>query len=401
MAKVLKSYSAVTENRTYFRPEPSFSVSGSLQVEAGYVFHIHVQADGSPWLENGFYRSNEGWIHFSDITITGEVYETITDKCIPPKNISLNTSTKVLTISGGAGGDLNTFTGYGISWRDAPIGTSSYGAWLSDVVVNSSNTTVTYNVIAPSGYVRQFRARTLGSAGASYYSDYVIGGTTLTGNSSPKSPVIKIPSSNAITIHPMPYVVIECLADPDGDVQTLKRQLDNGSWENVTTLRNGTFTDQLPTLQTGSHTVKYKLADQYFESSVASVSFVVSSHAWNRTINSGDVISNAFISHKDEINDMLSAVNIQRAWHGLDNIGLAGSVGQFATWKKQMEALLEGINACALSVGMSATALSIPSYPTAAVINAIRKLITSNTIGENFGGENRLDRAVLDQMILS
>lgn len=338
----------------------------------------------SPIEENGYYRIRTGtvnsgtwWIHNSHVTDLVPNTTTTTDTCTAPTSVTLNTSTKVLTITGGKGGDLNTFQGYQVSWRDAAIGTTSYGSWSSPVTVSSSSTTATYTVTAPAGYVRQFRARTIGSAGSSYYSAYVTCGTTLTGNTAPGAPTFKLPADSATTRSQTPVVVLTVPADADGDTLTLYRKIDSGSWTTVKTLASGTVYDQLPTLAAGSHTVYYKLADSYAESSAVSRTFTVQTQSWSRAITTGGVISNANISHVADINEMLAVLNAQRTYYGLSTIALTGTVGRFGDWKAQMDQMITAVKASGTAAGKTLSFATVPTYPTASVINEIRTQLTT------------------------
>ena len=400
MAKTIVAYSAVLTNTDYIFDRPDLS---GEKTAYDYGTELRLPADYAARESNGFYPvtyPESGWVRYYMVGSISPVYETTPDKCKAPTSVTVNATAKTLTISGGAGGDLNTFTGYGISWRDAKIGSNNYGAWSSDVVVTSTSNKVTYNITAPNGYVRQFRVRTLGSAGAAYYSDYVTG-TTLVGNTPPKTPQIKLPAANAVTIHHSPYIVLEFEADADGDTMTVKRKVDNGEWVNVGTTNGGIFTDRPPKLKTGRRVVSYKLDDGKAESEAVSIEFVVSSHVWGRKISTGDVIANATISHRGEISDMLTAVNEQRLFYGLGVITLPGVVGRFGSWGEQMAALLDGVNECRRVSNIASIALTIPQYPTASVINTIRSMTTGEIDGMSGDVSAALDFAELDKMILS
>ena len=399
MAKTIVAYSAVMTSTDYIFDRPD---SSGDKTQYDYGTELRLPADYASRENNGFYPvtyPENGWVRYYVVGSISPIYETTTDKCKAPTSVTLNTSTKTIAISGGAGGDLNTFTGYGVSWRDAKIGTTSYGAWSSDVTV-TGGTTVKYTVSAPNGYIRQFRVRTLGSAGESYYSDYVVCDTTLTANVAPSTPTILKPVENTKTFHASPIAVIECAADPDKDAMTLFRQIDNGSWVAVSASPVGTVYDQLPALGIGQHTVSYKLADPYAESAVSKRTFTVADHLWSRTIKTGDVISNPYISHRNDITEMLSAINTQRAFYGIGGISLTG-VGNFKSWALCMQTLLNGINACRTATGLEAQALDIPAYPTALVINTIRLLTIGVPTGNESNSENKLDYAILDQMFLA
>lgn len=372
MASVLDYYKATTGMRCYVYVNADSS-GGSSPLEKGT--EIHIAADyASTEAYNRYHVIYPvvGWLHKDYIQDITPVYKTVTDSCTAPTSVTLNTSTKVLTISGGRGGDLNSFQGYGISWRDKPIN-GSYGSWTSDVVVNSSNTTVTYTVSAPAGYVRQFRVRTLGSAGSSYYSGYVTCGTTLTGNTAPQTPSVVFPADGATCYSATPVVKVNCPADPDGDEMSLCRKVDSGDWEPLGTVSGDHVLDTLPALSNGSHTIQYKLLDIYGATS-ATISITVTklALAWTREIAPGTVISNKDVSHRADINQLLDVLNVQNAWHGRPETALEGVVGRFGDWKAQMEQLQSEIRSNGEKAGKTMEYGEAPSYPTASVIDEIR-----------------------------
>lgn len=372
MAQTITAYTAVLTSTDYVFDSPDTS-SSKTQYSVGT--DLRLPADYASRESNGFYpvtSPESGWVRYYLVGSIKPVYTTTTDKCKAPTSVTLNVSSKTLSISGGAGGDLNNFTGYGVSWRDAKIGTSSYGSWSSDVVV-TGGTTATYAVSAPSGYVRQFRVRSLGSAGAAYYSDYVICSATLSGNTAPNAPTVIFPGNGKNTYSKTPVVKLNCASDPQGDEMTLYRNVDGAGWAIVQKLNSGYAFDHLPSVGVGSHSVKYKLADSYgLESGETTVSFTVLALEWTRVIQTGTVISNASVSHQADINQLLTVTNAQCGWCGNSSVALGGTVGRFSDWKAQMEQLESAIKANAEKAGRGVTFQSPPSYPTASVINEIR-----------------------------
>lgn len=371
MARVVSNYSAVLTNTSYIFDRPS---ADGDKTQYDYGQELVLPADYGSRETDGFYPviyPESGWVYFHVVGSITPNYTTVTDPCTAPTSVTL--SGKTLTISGGAGGDLNTFQGYHVSWRDANIGTTSYGSWSSDVTVSSSNTTVTYAVSAPAGKVRQFRARTIGSAGSSYYSSYVTCGTTLAGNTAPRNPSIVFPTSGKSTHSATPVVKVNCPADPEGNTMTLYRKVDNGSWTSIGTLTSGDKLDILPSLSNGSHTIYYKLADSYgLESGTVSVAITKLALTWTRAIATGTVISNNTISHKADITQMLNVLNTQCGWYGKSTVALTGTLGRFGDWKAQMQQFESAIKTNATAVGKTISFGTVPGYPTASVINEIR-----------------------------
>lgn len=378
MASVISHYTGVAKSNIYVYPGTDGSQSGT-QVAKGTTLILAVDSSGSIIYQNGLARTTSpvnGWVNAGNLSNITAVYSTAADKCSPPTRLTIDQAALTLTIEGGSGGDLNEFTGYRIRWRDAPLGTSAYGEWSESVAVTSNSTTVVFSIAVPDGYARQYAARTTGSAGKDYYSAYVIADELLVSNHTPAAPVILFPADSAETRSQTPVMVLNVPSDPDGDTLTLKRRVDNGAWVDVATLESGAAYDKLPVLAAGSHTVRYKLADAYAESGEVSVTVVVMPVSWARAIVAGDVISNKTISHRADINELLSVVNAQRAFYGLEAVALPGKVGRFGDWKTQMEYLAEAINQSKTEAGQSTVQMSIPGYPTASVFNMLREYAT-------------------------
>lgn len=372
MAQVIAKYAATTNMRGYIYYSADGS-GGGVQYEKGTA--VQLPKDYASRETNSRYpiiSPMNGWMNKNYLNGITPIYETVTDKCTAPSAVSINASTKVLTITGGAGGDLNTFSGYGISWRERAITSTAWGAWSADTVTTSKTVSVTANA----GYVRQYRVRTRGSAGASYYSDYVVCETLITGNTANKEPVILLPSSGAVSPSKTPVVAVSCGADAEGDAMTLKRSVNGGAWTDAAAVAaaGGTVYDHLPAMENGTYEIRYKLVDANgAESSIVSVTIMVENAAWGRSIAAGDIISNTEISHRADIEEMLTAVNKQRVYYGLSQIQLTGTVGRFADWGKQMQQMLDAVNQCAAAAGQPTAYSTVDDvWPNAAIINEIR-----------------------------
>lgn len=381
MAKVINFYITYTNQECYTYPDTTGEHSRLEKLAANTQLTIYVKSDGTgPYEENGYYRIRTGtvtggthWIYSGYCTALVEDTTTTIDQCLPPESIVLDSVLRSLTIAGGAGGDLNDFLGYQVSWRDAEVGTEEYSEWSADVMVDTTESTIAYEVSAPPGKIRQFRVRTVGSAGEEHYSSYVICETVLLGNTSPDAVVVQFPNAGAQTNSATPVIGIMVPEDADGDTLTIKRKIDSGAWENVGIHTSGLYCDQLPELSIGEHVIAYKTADAYAESSEIDFAIIVLNHSWRRQINTGDVIANENISHVADINEMLDAVNVQRVFYCLPQIELRGTVGRFGDWKPQMEQMIEAIQTTGMVIAKSLEFDVVPSYPTASTINAIRR----------------------------
>ena len=178
------------------------------------------------------------------------------------------------------------------------------------------------------------------------------------------------PASGAVSGSTNPVV---CVKTPSSTNATLYRRVDSGSWAY---LRSGLYSavtiyDRL-SLTSGSHTIQYKLTEDGLDGAVVSRSITVNPVAWSRDIVIGSVISNENISHRKDINEMLSAVNRQRTYYGLATIVLPGTVGRFEDWKPQMVKMAEAVNECLTKANQTKITVNPGSWPDAATINTIR-----------------------------
>ena len=187
----------------------------------------------------------------------------------------------------------------------------------------------------------------------------------------PDAPSIVLPVAGAITESTTPVIAVIAA---EGTSMELLRSVDGGEFAAVKTGIAGgaTVYDKLPAMGAGAHDISYKLSEDGGESDAVSISITVRSAAWMRSIASGDIISNQTISHQADITEMLAAVNMQRAYYGLDAISLPGTVGRFADWQRQMQTMLTAVNGSLQAAGQAAESANIGEWPDAATINTIR-----------------------------
>ncbi len=374
-----------TRYRGYSYPT-SNGYSGGIQFEAGYPIEIRPTAEGEPLYRDGRYETLDGrWYSINDLTQPFLlVYEGGYGPCLPPTSVTL--TGKVLRASGGGSGYQNPFAGYQYSYREhafqtgtIPNNDSGWSAWSTPAVLGTAYTS-TKTLEATPGKLWQLRARTVGVMDDDYASEWVVCATTLSGNTAPVTPVVVYPAEGAMSATLRPTIVVQCAADPDGDVLELWRRLSDGEWQKVNTAGNvgGTRVyDTLPTLAPGVWTVRYKAIDVHgLESGVAMVRVNARATTWARAISQGTVIANTAISHRADINELVAAVNKSRAFYGLSALAMLGTVGNFSDWKSQMETIQAGLQtACGRAGKGTLVWMHVPSYPTAAVINEIRNRI--------------------------
>lgn len=297
-------------------------------------------------------------------------YVIATTACGAPTSVTLDAAiaegSTTLRWSGATGGTGNAITGYGIQYRDS-TNNSTWGSWTDYTTVAATSGSASASVAPPSarGSYRQYRVQTRGSAGSSWYSGYTASGS-LRKNQAPPAPALTYPAADA-TGSLTPAISIAVGSDPDGQTVTLYYQLDGGSWTAYTGVTRLSLT-------AGSHTLAIKAVDSLgAETAGTGRTFAVDPPSWARTISTGSVIANQTISHRADIQELLAAANVQRAWYGLSPMTL-DSVGVWGKWRQNMADMRQSIEVCRSRAGLAAPSWTpMTGYPTAAVINEIRE----------------------------
>lgn len=377
MAQVLEKYRATAGgSSTMYYYRYADNTSQATRIYTGEGIYLH--KDYGVRETNGMYLMVDpsGWIHWYHVQDIAPVYVTVTDACTAPSAVTMDTASKVLYITGGSGGDLNNWTGFGVSHRDRAINSSTWGAWSGDTVVTSRSISVSVS----SGMVRQYRVRTLGDAGSSYYSSYVVCETLLNGNTAAGTPAILLPLSGMETCAGKVAFRIECPPEPDGDNMTLQRSMDGGGWVTAAGLSGagGVICDEVA-LSQGSHTVRYRLMDANGETGGEdSITFQLGGLAWQRTISTGDVIANRQISFVADIHEMLDRINQLRTFYGLQPTALPGTLGRVGDWQMQLSAMQAALDECRITTGRSAYGFEqAAGWPSARQINQLRTAIAN------------------------
>lgn len=353
--------------RWYSSPD---TAAASARMEAGDTVILPLNYAGRK--TNGMWpiiAPGNGWMPVENIGGITLVTETVPDACTPPETLTIDLALRRLVIAGGAGGEANELSGFGVSWRERPYDAETWTAWTADTVSMSR----TVEVSASAEHMRQYRVRTRGSAGAAYYSEYVVCAQLVPGSTTGSAPKLLCPAGDARSMSLTPTVVLVCVLDEGAGSATLQRQIDSGSWTDVKQISSGgeVVHDKLQ-LEAGSHVVAYRIADQSGEGDSTGVVITVEQLTWTREIRSGDVISNQEISHREDIKQLLAAVNVQRRYYGLKAINLPGTVGRFGDWRVQMATLQNGLEECARAADETVEWEDVPTWPTASVIGQIR-----------------------------
>ncbi len=376
MAKVISYYRAEAggSSTMYYYDKPDNS-SNAVRIYTGTI--INLVADYASRMSGSFYlmQAPKGWIHWYHVQNITPEYKTVLDPCTPPTSLSLDAETKILTITGGDGGDLNAFSGFGVSFRERSVNETVWEEWSEDTAVTGRVVSVTVNA----GKVRQYRVRTLGEAGSEHYSEYVLCQDMLNGNIAAGTPVILLPLAGAKTCAGVAAFLIDCPAEPDGDAMTLQRSLDSGAWTDVTGLAStgGLVTDLLALTQP-THTVRYRLMDANGAiGGEDGIAIRMETPVWLREIAAGDVIANQQISFVDDLNQLHQLVNTLRAFYGLSDVLLPGAAGRFGDAQEQLTAMQSAVDGCRSATGRAAYGFeTVTGFPEAAQIARLKQAVT-------------------------
>jgi hypothetical protein len=145
--------------------------------------------------------------------------------CTQPSNASLSAAVSEgsldLNYSGAAGGTNNAMTGVEVQYAESDDN-ASWGAWQALTVFATGNGSGAISV-APSstrGRYRLYRLRTQGTAGADWFSSWVITGSVRR-NNAPAAPGVTAPVDWATTYNSQPRILATVGSDTDGHTQTL------------------------------------------------------------------------------------------------------------------------------------------------------------------------------------
>lgn len=371
MARVVSYYRAEAQGgATFYSYAQPDDTSSAVRIYRGDL--VTLPADYLSQEENSMWPTliPGGWMFYYNVGNIEAVYEYLPDACTPPDYVGLYGTT--LYIYGGTGSEENEWRGWEVSYRDRPVNEAVWGEWGNAFITVTNETEVE---MAP-GMVRQFRVRTRGSAGRSYYSGYVVCQTLLNGNAAAGTPTVELPVPGMSCRLHSPWVRVICPPDPDDDPMRLMRSVDGGSWTLAVQLdgKGGIITDRLPWLEEGEHTIEYRLYDvNNLGSPIDRAAFTVEPAQWTRAIAPGDVISNQQFSHQADLHQLLQAVNGMRAFYGLSEVSFPGTVGHFCDWKSQMETLLQAVDEVYQLFEQPQSWPEVPAYPAAQIINTIRE----------------------------
>ena len=372
MAQVIKHYQAKAGgSSTMYHYAAPDDTSRATRIYTGTT--VILPADYAARGTNGMLPTITpgGWMFWYYVQNIQPVYQTVADPCVPPGEVTLDENASTLTIYGGAGGDLNEWTGFAVSFRQRQLSSAEWSEWSEETFTPSR----TVAVSAESGMVRQYRARTTGSAGCDYYSPYTVCHTLLVGNAPAGTPVILLPVSGLDTFSGTVGVKVDCPSEPDGDDMLLQRRLNGGYWMDVAPVpaEGGVVYDSF-SVADGSYEVCYRLMDANGKTGGEdSIAFSRAGHAWGREIVSGGVIANRDISFVADIAEMLECLNRLRAFYGLSDVILPGEAGRLGDWQAQQTVMQQALDECRAAAGRNACGFAQASaWPDAQQIRHLR-----------------------------
>lgn len=330
----------------------STSTSGSTTVDVhsaiGYYRKYRV-ATLSPHGEN-YGSTSSSWSN-------AVLKTTATTACSAPTALSVNSTLAegnvTLSWSGAGAGTANSISSYLIQYRDSSDN-SNWGSWTNLQTVSSTSSSGTLSVSPPSirGYYRQYRIRTQGSAGSSYYSGYKTSSNTLRKNSLPTAPIISAPVAGSSTFNKTPRVLITAGTETDG--AKMNPRILNAAGSTVTTgfsstsLSNSgkTVYKHSASVTDGSKTLIVDMQDANFTSAYSdgqSVTFIVE----NLSITDFPVTAGVTHVKATHMNELQNAINKVRAYYGLNAYAfsaITGGATKIKDWATHLNQMRTAIN---------------------------------------------------------
>ena len=341
---------------------PSFSRGAKIKY---YVRAIDALGVASDWVESSVVTRNSLPTVPGSFEVTPARYES--------GNIVLSWEA-----STDADGNLSDYV---LQYAVSADGTT-WGDWTAlDVVTDPGYNHEPTLMVLPRGSFIKYRVAARDTLGAmSAYAET----TTVRKNRLPETPVIQLPVASAMATL-TPGFKVSYSAEPDGMAQTVSMwAVKDGQtvWSSSKSVSSAAgiayFRAELQAA--GTYEFFARVSDELAHCLAdASRTITLSETEFSREIASGDIISNESISHKADITEMWQMINAKRAAYGLAEIVLDQETenGYFAKWKTIMERFAAAIRACYTVVGEEVPQVTVSSqYPSAAVINAIRNLIS-------------------------
>lgn len=280
-----------------------------------------------------------------------------TTACSAPTALSVNATLAegnvTLSWSGAKAGTANSIASYLIQYRDSTDNTN-WGSWTTLQTVNSTAAQGTLSVSPPStrGNYRQFRIRTQGSAGSSYYSGYKTSTNTLRKNSVAAAPSIVAPKAGSVTYNKTPRILIQVGSDPDG--ATLNPRIINAAGTTSTSnfsstglSSNGKTVYQHPsTVSAGNKTITVDVQDGGFTtaySATASCNFTIQ----DLSVTDFPVVAGTTRVKATHMSELQNAINNVRLYYGLSTYAFSAITSKttgLSGWTTHVNQMRTAIN---------------------------------------------------------
>lgn len=188
----VKGYQIASRTSTDNSTWSAWNVLATLTLSAsGGSYNPAVSSTPGTYTQFGIWTIDALDVYSSEV-ISNSIYCDVT-ACGAPAvcsvSAALSEGNVTLSWSGASGGAGNAITSYEIQSRDSSDN-SGWGDWAALTTVNTTATSNSVSVSPPAtrGNYRQFRVRTRGAAGESYYSDWTVSGNTVRKNTLPTPP---------------------------------------------------------------------------------------------------------------------------------------------------------------------------------------------------------------------
>lgn len=353
---------AVVGNVTsYDAAAPAFIRGGKIKYRICTVDALGVLSD---WVESGEIVRNSLPGKPGAMTVAPQLYES-----------------GGITVSWGASSDVDgNILGYQLQYAVSADGTV-WDEW-ADVSASVPDTSCVFEPgenVLPRGSRIKFRVRAFDGTETEIWAYGEFQESSIVKkNQKPLTPVFVYPAVNSLE-GMAPAVKVRYFAEPEGTAQTITLAAQrNGStvWTRQFSLtaEEGAVCARINLQTAGEYTLTAVVNDGLVSSEAGTMTLAVRAASWRRAIASGDVIASPTVSHQADIAELIEKANAKREAYGLAEIAPEGN-GYWASWQPIMDALVNAMAEVYAQVGETIQQVETTSYPSAAVVNAIRDLI--------------------------
>lgn len=321
-----------------------------------------------------------------------------TTACIAPTALSVNSTLAegnvTLSWSGAKAGTANSISSYLIQYRDS-TDNATWGSWTTLQTVTSTSSSGTLSVAPPStrGNYRQFRIRTQGSAGSSYYSGYKTSTNTVRKNSLPTAPIISAPVAGSSTFNKTPRVLITAGIESDG-AKMNPRIVNAGGTSSTSNFSSTGLSNSGKTvykhpsnISAGAKTIKVDLQDAGFTSAYSTAT-EVAFNIETLSITDFPVVANTTRVKATHMTELQDAINKVRQYYGLNTYAftaITSKTTKIKDWATHVTQMRTAINEIITYINnydsantinnVSVTWETMTTNPSAIIINQIYNVL--------------------------